>query len=105
MIRPPKPRCGFWPASDMTVSVHAPTIRTGVPCCGLSLSRNGQVLSRLNIFGIFNACAEPALETSAKDRAKQIAFVVLEVMFIVIPIIYRLRVCFSLLAAGGGSLK
>src|SRR3954452_23160427 len=86
MTRPPKPRCGFLPACDMTVSVHVPTIRTGVPCCGLSLSRKGQVLSRLNIFGMVQACAEPARETRAKASAKQIAFIVLEVMFIMLYI-------------------
>src|SRR4029079_10420939 len=83
---PPKPRCGFCPACVMTVSVQVPTIRTGMPSCGLSLWRNGQVLSRLNIFGI-HACAEPELEASAQTSAKQIAFMVLYLVLIVLPVI------------------
>src|SRR3954468_11032194 len=68
-------------------------MRTGVPCCGLSLSRKGQVLSRLNILGIPHAWAEPALEASAKNNAQQTAFMVLQFVFILVPTICRFIAC------------
>src|SRR3954452_13547888 len=89
MIRPPKPRCGFVPGCDITVSLHVQTIRSGLPWCGLSLSLNGQVLSRLNIFDGFisEKLLQPVLVASAATTAEKTATrTVVYLAFFMLPV-------------------
>src|SRR3954463_5495204 len=89
MIRPPNPRCGFWPGCDSTVSVHVLTILTGVPSCGLSLSRKGHVLSRRRKDGVFHshACNAAVLESVTTKTSKKLT------RPIVLRFVFMLLVC------------
>src|SRR6478672_5112167 len=90
MMRPPKPRCGFEPGCDITVSLHVQTIRSGLPWRGLSLSLKGQVLSRLKIFveGFHSEMLlQPVLMASATAIAEKTATrTVVYLAFFMLPV-------------------